>query len=366
MFSTHPILRAAITAAFFLDATAQAQDWQAGASAEWQKTLAAAKKEARIAVAGPPHIATQISQGFLRDTGIQVEYLGGESRSTASRVTREVRANNVTLDFFFTGTAELMLAKEGFFEDLAAKLMLPGAKEAKNWKGGELKWIDNTKRFMLQTHAYVSAVPFYNSNLVKAGELTSWKDMLKPQFKGKIVAYDPRSGGPGQSMAGYVGSNLGMDFVRQLYVGQGPVYSMDSRQMAEWVTRGVHAIGLGILAPDFISFRNAGIKHLQPTDLKDGPGNLSGGFSVVMIPRGAPRPNAAIVFLNWFASKPGQEIFTRAYSVPSRRVDVGLDGVPEYIVPKANVKYEDQYNEDFITNVRQGVIKQVVEITGGR
>jgi hypothetical protein len=94
-----------------------AADWQAGAPPEWQKVLAAAKKEGRIALAGPPQIATAISEAFKRDTGMEVENLGGEARNTASRVAREVRAGTVTIDAFFTGTVELPLVKEGFFED---------------------------------------------------------------------------------------------------------------------------------------------------------------------------------------------------------------------------------------------------------
>ncbi len=343
-----------------------AADWQAGADPEWQKVLAAARKEGRIAISGPPQLAAPFTQGFLRDTGIEVDYLGGEARATASRVVREVRAGNVTIDAFLTGTAELPQVKEGFFEDEKSRLMLRGVTDPANWAGGELKWIDNAKRFMLQTHSYVSSMPFYNTNLVKPGELTTWKDLLKPQFKGKIVIYDPRSGGPGQAAAGYVGARFGIDYVKSLYVGQGAVLSLDSRQMAEWVTRGVHAVAIGVLAPDYLTFRDAGIKHLVPANLKDGAGNLSGGFSVILLPRGAPHPNAATVFLNWYASQPGQEAFSRAWNAPSRRTDVKIESVPDFIVPKAGVQYLDQYREDWIMNERAAIMAEVIKAIGGK
>src|SRR6185503_5944743 len=197
-----------------------------------------------------------------------------------------------------------------------------------------------------QTLSYLGSVPFYNSNLVKPGELTTWKDLLKPQFKGKIVIYDPRAGGPGQQAAAYLASDLGMDYVKALYVGQSPVFSVDSRQMVEWLARGVHLVALGVLAPDYLAFRDAGIKHIVPLSMKDGPGTVSGGFSVILLPKKAPHPNAQTVFLNWFVSQPGQEVFARAWNAPSRRTDVKIDSIPEYIVPKAGVKYQDQYNED--------------------
>ena len=72
------------------------------------------------------------------------------------------------------------------------------------------------------------------------------------------------------------------------------------------------------------------------------------------------------MFLNWYASQPGQEVFSRAWNAPSRRTDVKVDGIPEYIIPKPGVKYQDQYNEDFNTKVRQSAIKQVVDVIGGR
>ncbi|MSQ53608.1 MAG: hypothetical protein EXR28_17220 [Betaproteobacteria bacterium] len=56
----------------------------------------------------------------------------------------------------------------------------------------------------------------------------------------------------------------------------------------------------------------------------------------------------------------------RRYRAPGWRIDVGLEGVPDYTIPKAGTKYQDQYNEDFILGVRQNIIKQVVEISGGR
>jgi ABC-type Fe3+ transport system substrate-binding protein len=347
-------------------ATAEAADWQAGAGADWQKVLTAARAEKTVVVTGPPQLATAFTEGFSRDTGIQVDYLGGEARTTASRVVRELRASNVTIDISLTGSAELPLAKEGFFEDAKARLLLPGVTDMKNWADGRLKFVDNAERYMLQTHSYLSSKPYYNTTQIKASEFTSWRYLLDPKFKGKIVVYDPRSGGPGVAMATYIAAQLGMDFLKSIYIGQEPVFSLDSRQMAEWVVRGVHPIALGVLTPDYQRYQDAGVKTIAPAELADGPGTLSGGFSVILLLKGGPHPNAQTVFLNWYASVPGQEAFSQAYGVPSRRTDVKVASIPDYVVPKPGLEYRDQYNEDWILTGRAEITNKLNEALGGK
>jgi ABC-type Fe3+ transport system substrate-binding protein len=343
----------------------RAADWQDGASAEWQNVLAAAKKEGRVVVAGPGELAGPLSEGFKRDTGIEVEFLGGETRDRSSRISREVRAGRVTIDFLFTGSVELPLVKEGFFDDEKAKLMLPGVTDAKNWNGGALKWVDNTKSHMLQTQEFVSSVPIYDGAAIKPGELTTWDQLLDKKYKGKLVAYDPRSGGPGAQIAGYVGAVKGIEFLKSLYVGQEMIYSQSSRQMTEWIARGTYRVGFGIPSADYLTLTKAGIKTLVPADLKDGPGAVSGGFSVVLMPKNPPHPNAAVVVLNWVASAPGQAAYSKALKTTSRRTDVPPDpDTAPYTVPKPGVKYQDQYDENYLVNVRTKVLDQVMQVIG--
>jgi iron(III) transport system substrate-binding protein len=359
-------IAASLAVVLLVSGNARAADWQTGGGEAWQKVMTAAKKEGAVVVTGPPQLTKELVAGFERDTGIKLDYVAGEARVTASRVVRELRANNVTIDISLTGTAELPVAKEGFFEDEKARLLLPGVTDSKNWANGELKWVDNDKKFMLQTHAYRSSIPYYNPTQFKPGEMDSWQKLLDPKFKGKIVIYDPRSGGPGQAMATYISTKLGLDYFKKLYVDQQPVFSLDSRQMAEWVVRGVHLVGLGILAPDYQRFKAEGIKTIEPVDFKDGAGTLTGGFSVIMLLKGAPHPNAQTVFLNWFASQPGQEAFTKAYNVPSRRLDVSTEGLPDYLILKKGLDYQDQYTEDWANSGVEETRKKYIEIIGGK
>jgi ABC-type Fe3+ transport system substrate-binding protein len=360
-----PIIFAAIAVAG-AHASASAQDWQAGAGPDWQRVLADAKAEGHVAVVGPPELGVPIADAFLRDTGIEVDYLGGVASANGARVTREAHAGSVTIDVMFTGTAELPLAKQGLLADESARLILPGAADPKNWRDGTLKWVDNDKKYMLQTQASVTSTPFYDTNSIKPGELTSWRQLLDPQFKGKIVAYDPRSGGPGQQMVGYIGALFGIDFLKSLYLGQQVTYSQDSRQMSEWLARSVDWVALGMLATDYERLRNAGITTIAVADMKDGPGTLSGGFSVILEPKGSPHPNAATVFLNWIASGVGQQVYSHVEGQLSRRIDVHDASVLDFMVPKPGKTYLDQYNEDWALNQRAKIIDAVLQALGGK
>src|SRR5581483_7769905 len=79
--------------------------------------------------------------------------------------------------------------------------------------------------------------------------------------------------------------------------------------------------------------------------MQDGPGAVLGGSSVVSEPKLAPHPNATAVFLNWYASQPGQQVFSTVWKTPSNRTDVHVDGIPDYVTPKPGVQYVDQYQE---------------------
>jgi ABC-type Fe3+ transport system substrate-binding protein len=89
-----------------------------------------------------------------------------------------------------------------------------------------------------------------------------------------------------------------------------------------------------------------------------------GGSSVALLPKGVPHPNAATVFLNWYMSEPAQTIFAEIWQTPSRRVDVKVAGIPDYVVPKPGVAYLDQYSETWYVQTRPKLIDEIVGVLG--
>jgi ABC-type Fe3+ transport system substrate-binding protein len=135
--------------------------------------------------------------------------------------------------------------------------------------------------------------------------------------------------------------------------------------MVEWVQRGTHLVALGTLPTDIEYFRAANVRNLMVGEFTDGAGALLGGSAVVAEPKDAPHPNAAAVFLNWYASQPGQTLYASVWKIPSRRTDVKVSGIPDYVVPKPGVAYIDQYTEEWYLERYLGKYqKELVEVIG--
>jgi ABC-type Fe3+ transport system substrate-binding protein len=342
---------------------AHAADWQAGAPPEWRTLLADAQREGKVVVAGRPQIGEPMKQAFRRDTGITLDFLGGNGRDLDSRLLREIRAKQLTVDVMFSGATLVNLVHEGYFKPVKPQLVLPGVTGPENWTAGHSTWVDNQAQYFFIGGEYVFGLPFVNTDRIKPGTLRTWKELLAPQYRGKIASYDPTSG-PGDAQGGYMVDLYGIGWFKDLYIGQKVALSRDSRQLMEWGARGIYPIVLGGVPVELEPFRKAGIGSLDVVDLEDGHGALVGGSSVVMEPVGVPHPSAAAVFLNWYASQPGQTVFSTVWRTPSTRRDVDVPTIPDFVKPKPGVQYIAQYREDWY-NRYKSEYRQAIESTLG-
>jgi ABC-type Fe3+ transport system substrate-binding protein len=350
------LVAAFVATTFLLTSSARAADWQEGGGADWQKVLAAARAEGKVVVIGRPEIADPFITAFRRDTGIAMEFLGGVGRDLTSRLEREMNSGRLTLDVVLSGANGVDYIGKGLLDPIKPRLMLPGVTNPQNWADGKLKWVDNSGQFLLTANEYLFGWPLFNTAGVKIDTINTWQDLLRPEFKGRIASFDPRPGGPGQAAAAYLADRFGIDWVKRLYVSQQVKLARDSNQLTEWVARGVYPIGIGTLAVGIEHFRKGGIDTLQVKSMQDGPGSVLGGSSVALLPKGAPHPNAATVFLNWYASQPAQTIFATVWQTPSRRTDVKVENIPPYVVPQPGVTYLDQYAETWYIDTRPKLV----------
>jgi ABC-type Fe3+ transport system substrate-binding protein len=341
-----------------------AADWQADAPDEWKRTLAAARAEGTITVAGFPALQEKMSAAFQRDTGIQLNFLVGNTAEQSARLEAEARAKNLTIDILLGGGRELgAMMHGGFLAKVAPQIILP--MNAPNYfRGGHYKWMDDSQQYLLQGAEYVYGWLIVNKNLVKPEELTNWNSLLDPKYRGKIASYDVRSPGPGQGAAAWINAVLGIDYIKKLFIGQEVKFTVDSRALVEGVARGTAPIAFGAVQSDVERFRAAGITDLAVVLPADYPGYLTGGFSVLKEPVGAPHPNAATVFINWFISNPGQTVYQSVMLDTSRRVDVHT-GLPDYLIPRPAVDYYQDYSEKQYFS-RDVVVKLITDALGNR
>jgi iron(III) transport system substrate-binding protein len=326
----------------------------AASSDKWDQMLAAGRKEGTVVIAGPPFAALReaYTQQFTRDTGIQLQYLGVPTGELSARAEREATAGKPSMDVLLGGGTELYtLLPKGLLEPIAPALVLPEVVRPTDWHGDNgVHWMDADRQYIPVPANWVMTDLFVNTQTVPLGTLASWKDLLKPEFKGKIISTDPRAGGPGQAVGRYLLHKFGEQFVVDLYKGQDVNLVRDERQVAEAVAKGQYPIGLGTVQITVEEFRRAGLPIAREFPA-DGPGSLLGGFSALKLMKNAPNPAAGAVFVNWALGKNGQTAYAEALLEPSLRKDVSTTKLPDYVVPKPGVTYDlDQYEYDFYIN----------------
>lgn len=333
----------------------------------WEEILREARKEGKVTVLGPPTpgIRPALIGAFQKAfPDIQVEYQTGIIGSYIPKLRAELAAGKTSIDVHLTGASSLLRNKE-LFEPLPSRIVLPEAADLNQWRssrGNGHKFDDQEQRIALQTSEWVFGYIAVNNKMANPSSLTSWQDLLKPQWKGKIAAHDPRGSGAGQEVASYLLTKFGEKFIVDLFKGQQVALTRSYSQVADWLAQGKYAVGIAQVQDRIEDLKKEGIP-LDAFSLQDAPGTLSGGFSVIALQKGAPHPNAAMVFLNWFLTKEGQAAYQRPHLYPSLRMDVLRDYVPEYIIPKPRVEYLDTYIEDFLVK-RNTLAERVQELLG--
>ncbi len=308
----------------------------APSAAEWEKMVAAAKKEGSVVVSGPTGAEARdaLTDGFQkRYPGIRVDYDGSSTREFATRVAAERKAGQFLWDVFIHGAPETVVPMN-MFDPLEPALMLPDVKNPKTWRGGAIEFYDPGKTVMVMT-PFQRGTIFYNTEMVNPKELKSYKDLLDPKWMGKIVADDPRKSGPGQAtfLLFYLHPELGPDFVRALAKQQLTFYINNSQEV-DAVGRGKFPLLIGgsDMTANNSMKKGVPIGILDPRLLKEGSDVSPANGDLALFNR-APHPNAAKVYINWLLSKEGQTAFARAQGYISARLDVPTDHAEPWRVP---------------------------------
>jgi iron(III) transport system substrate-binding protein len=312
------------------------------------------RKEGKVVVNIPPSadLRNALEKAFPNKFGIQIELGVGQGATIARRVATEYKAGvryfDVITATYITGSRSLLPINA--VEPMEPNWILPEVKDPKNWWGGHI-WGDKTSRFFYYPAAFAVDNLWYNSEKIKPEEVRSYDDLLNPKWKGQIGLFDPQLGGAGLALCSYLWMTKGEAFLRKLVNQQ--LLIGDRRTVADALAKGKLSMTIGATYYSFLPFIKAGLPVKPFPRMKEGTYATSGNGGPVMI-KNAPHPNAAKVFVNWFFSKEGQQIYDKAFGNATRRLDVDTAWLKEFGVHAAkDFMSVDQYYKSELSSEEQ-------------
>jgi iron(III) transport system substrate-binding protein len=350
-----PFLFVALVALLLVGVTDRAQ--AAGAPQEWEKTIAAAKKEGRLNLYVGRYGSEPLLDEFRKEyPDIKISSVNGQGSQLATRILAEARAGKVIADLYSGGanTNYNLLYKGKVLDSIKAALILPEVVDPTKWYGGSHSYADTEgEQIFIYLANPSSAGLYYHTGLVNTKEFKSYWDLLNPKWKGKMVSQDPTGTGIGATLVFFYNNpELGPEFIRRLFGTMDVTYSRDRRQMTDWLVTGKYAICLGCRDAQKAKEQGLPVEEFESGAWKEGEHISTGGGSMSLI-KNAPHPNAARVFINWFLSRKGQmalQKYPDLYGeVPpnSRRIDIPKDDLPAESRLVKGRKYIDVSNAEW-------------------
>lgn len=314
-------------------AEARAQsDWKK----EWGKTVEAAKKEGQVNV----YIGgweTVLESGAFQKAypEIKVTWVGGRAGEISKRILAERRAGKFLADVSSEGLRSnyhlLHLAKS--FDPIKPALLLPEVTDESLWYQGRHRYVDPEGQFVFR---YVGTQQTgnvsYNTKLVNPKEIPSLWNLVDAKWKGKIIARDVRSPGPGNAPMRffYLHPAIGPAFIKKLFGEMDVTLYRDFRQSIDWLASG--KASLCLFCADVDKAKAQGLPVDEFATFKEGASLVTQYGTLALLNR-APHANAAKVFINWFLSRDGQIALQKslaksaAETADSLRIDIPKDDI---------------------------------------
>ena len=287
MFSKASLFAGALGATLCLTQTVFAQEAPAA-------MVEAAKKEGRVVWYTSyvsPQLHDQVKKNFERKYGITVDLLNVRASELEERLRSEQSAGRFVADMIQHGQASITrLYRAGQVQeygDVPNTANMIEGQQAEKWEIGSL------------ITGYSIMV---NANMVTPEEEPkSWKDLLDPKWKGRILSDDVRTVGGGFA---FFSATMGHPEFGEAYhralVKQDLVFTRDIGQSERRVARGEYPIWIPQVSVNIQGLKGLPIRVITPKE----------GVAYVRLDNGmlknAPHPNAARLFMNYYISEENQ------------------------------------------------------------
>lgn len=269
-----------------------------------ESILKKAREEGKINYYGAPDLGialVPIFKLFHQRYGVEVSFTGGRGRENYDRVLAEQRAGRYVADVMSTGPTSMNDLK---WKGVLVSYLPPNLKHAPE----EFRDTDNV---LIPVYVNIYGI-LVNTALVKRGEEPqSWKDLLDPRWKGKILADDPRGAGGGNSWFIVIYKTLGRSYLEEL-AKQSPQFRPQYLENEKALARGEYPIYLPALAGSIVRLKGAPVKWVVPSE----------GVTYTLISQGfvknAPHPSAAKIWVNFQIGPDAQKTLGERGNTPVR------------------------------------------------
>ena len=271
------------------------------------KLLEAAKEEGKVTVYGSLeyYVADEIKAAFQKQIGIRVDYWRAAWCDVTERVLNEYRDGNPAFDVVLTNTTEMrVMLKEGVFADYKS----PSAKDLPR---------DSKEPQLGPRYRGVIIGIVYNKNRLKSADAPrSLDDLLKPQFRGKLVMPDPSQHSTTTqwlaSLYKIMGKAKADKFIRDLAATK-PILEESLMPAAERVGNGDAPIAI-----TYLKYILGYPQNQVPLDYVR-VGKMLGEGHHMGLSKKAPRPNAGKAFIDFFLGDESMSIMAKHGAFVSRK-----------------------------------------------
>jgi ABC-type Fe3+ transport system substrate-binding protein len=254
----------------------------------------------------------------------------------------------------------------GMLVPLRPVLILPEVLDLAKYRMGKLIFTDPAGQYAYRMNNTVARSITLNTDQIRPGDIRSWYDLLKPEYRGRIATYDPALPGAATNQSAEMYVKLGPDFVRRLYVEQEPFVAHDNRQLADLLARGVYPIGLSFQQQEVKRLMSDGFPIQSIPNPPEIPDTVTAGFGQLGILDRAPHPNAAKLFVNWLLTREGQQLWQNAQFQVSVRNDLDDSVVPKEWLPVPGVEYFVENDWEFTLNQQPAIREEIRTMMGRR
>jgi len=260
---------------------------------DWNETIANARKEGRVVIyATSTAVVRPISELFEKKYGITVDILEARPTELRERARAEFAAGRINGDVQFNGYSSLALQRvDGLLQPHGA---LPST--------SRLVAPFSTDRTVLPVSAGRFPILLNTAMVPPDQEPKSWKDLLDPKWKGRMLGDDPRGAGAALLTYMVLDDTFGRPFIEKLAT-QNITFGRDFAVSERRVARGEYPIYFPVNVTSLPNLLGLPVKGIVPSE---GAPYVMGSAA---IHNKAPHPQAARLFLDFLLSDESQRLY---------------------------------------------------------